>query len=141
MYLVKKTRINTQGLELEAETNFKGRCSDLEGSGSIFDIGMRSLDIFSRTMKELERYLGSTYSNICQMAIITETTETSPNPEMPTITPDTGAKHPNADKEMTYPEKKNIDEAIHKKLSKKDVYKNDMPNIYNIIMGKTNYQL
>ena len=38
---------------------------------------------------------------------------------------------------MTYLEKKSIDEAIHLKLRKKDVYKKDTQNIYNIIVGET----
>ena len=42
---------------------------------------------------------------------------------------------------MTYLEKKNIDEAIHQKRSKKDIYKSDMHKIYNLIVGQTNEQL
>ena len=37
-------------------------------------------------MKELEQYLGTTYSDSCQPFIMTETTANFPNPEMPTIT-------------------------------------------------------
>ena len=92
-------------------------------------------------MKDLGRYLEVTYSNICQPSIINNTTETFPDPDMPTIIPDTGLKRTKTDGEMTYLKKKNIDEAIHQKLMKKDVYKTDMHNIYNIIMGKANYQL
>ena len=42
---------------------------------------------------------------------------------------------------MTYLEKKNIDEAVRQNLRKKDVYKSDMHNIYNLIVGQTNEQL
>ena len=42
---------------------------------------------------------------------------------------------------MTYLKKKNIDEAIHQKLRKKDFYESDMHNIYNLIVGQTNKQL
>ena len=42
---------------------------------------------------------------------------------------------------MTYLKKKNIDEAIHKKLRKMNVYKSDMHKIYNLIVGQTNEQL
>ena len=141
MYRGTNTWINTQGPELKADTDFKGWCSDLEGSSSIFDLGLRALDIFSRTMKDLEQYLGATYRNICQPAIINNTTETSPDPEIPTIIPDTGPKLTKTNGEMTYLKKKKIDEYIHQKLMKKDVFKTDLHNIYNIIMGKTNYQL
>ena len=37
-------------------------------------------------MKELEKYLGTTYSDSFQPAIVTETADTFPDPEMPTIT-------------------------------------------------------
>ena len=42
---------------------------------------------------------------------------------------------------MTYLDKKNIDEAIHKNLRKKDFYKSDMHNIYNLIVVETNEQV
>ena len=42
---------------------------------------------------------------------------------------------------MTYLEKKNINETIHQKLRKKDVYESDMHKIYNIIVGQTDEQL
>ena len=45
----------------EAETDFQVRCSDLEGYN--FDIGPISSDKFAWTMEELEKYLGSTYSD------------------------------------------------------------------------------
>ena len=50
-YRGNKTRTKTQGLELEANTNFKGRFSDLEGYA--FDLVPRSSNKFSRIMKEL----------------------------------------------------------------------------------------
>ena len=62
-------------------------------------------------MKELERYLGTTYSYSCQPAIMTETTANFPNLEMHTIT-ELGTDRPKTDGEMTYLEKKIIDEAI-----------------------------
>ena len=52
---------------------------------------------------------------------MTETAANLPYPEIPTIT-ELGTKRPKIDGEMTYPEKNNIDEAIHKRLRKKDVY-------------------
>ena len=45
-------------------------------------------------MKELERYLGATYSNICQPAIMAETPGALPKPEMPTIVTDTVSECP-----------------------------------------------
>ena len=109
----KKTLTKTQGTEIEVKTDFKGPWNDLEGY--ILDIGLRSLDKFSRTMKELERYIGATYSDSCQTSITTETHMTFPDPEIPTIIPDTGIKLPKADAETTYPEKRNTNEAIHQK--------------------------
>ena len=67
----KKKWTKTQGPELEAETNFKGWCSDLEGY--ILDLGPRALDKFARTMTNLDRYLWVTYSDICQPYIVTKT--------------------------------------------------------------------
>ena len=58
-------------------------------------------------MKELERYLGATYSGICQPAITAETAATFPNPVIPTIT-DLVTKHPKIDGEITYFEKKSM---------------------------------
>ena len=58
---------------------------------------------------------------------------------MPTIT-DLGIQRPKIDEDMTYLKKKNTDEAIHKNLGKKDVYKSDMHKIYNLIAGKNNEQ-
>ena len=53
---------------------------------------------------------------------------------MPTIT-DLGTERSKTDVDMTYLEKKNIDEAIHQNLTKKDVYESDMYNIYNLNVG------
>ena len=89
-------------------------------------------------MKKLERYLGEKYSDSCQQAIITETPSTFPEPDIPTI-PDLVIEHPKTDAEINYIERKNIDEAIHKNLSKKDFYESNMQNIYNIIVGQMNY--
>ena len=85
-------------------------------------------DNFDRTTKELERYLGKTYSDSCQTAIMTETAANLPDPEMHTIT-ELGTERPKTDGDMTYLEKKNIDEAICQKLRKKDVYESDMHKI------------
>ena len=58
-YRGKKMWTKTQGPELEAETDFKGWCSNLDRY--IFDIGMRNSYKLARTMKDMERYLGATY--------------------------------------------------------------------------------
>ena len=91
-------------------------------------------------MKELERYLGKTYSDSCQPAIMTETSANFPDLEMPTIT-ELGTERSKTDGEMIYLDKKNIDEAIRQKLRKKDVYTSDMHKIYNLILGQKNEQL
>ena len=70
-----------------------------------------------------------------------KTLATLTDPEMPTITPDTIIEIPKMDVEITYLKNNNIDEAIHQKLSKKDLYKTDMHKIYNIILVQTNMQL
>ena len=46
----------TQGPELDAKTNFKARCINLEGY-IYFDLGIRASDKFSGTTKDLERYI------------------------------------------------------------------------------------
>ena len=112
-YRGKKQPKNKSSLEPETDTDFQGRCTDLEGY--TFDLGPIASDKFSRKMKELERYLGTTYSDRCQSSIMTETSDNLPDPEMPTIT-ELGAERPKIDGEMTYLEKKNIDEAIRQKL-------------------------
>ena len=91
-------------------------------------------------MKEMEWYLGKTYSDNCHPAIMTETAAKLPDPEMPTIT-ELGTERPKIDGEMTYIEKNNINEAIRQKLRKKDVYESDMHKIYNMIVGQTNEQI
>ena len=94
-------------MEPEANNNLNGQCSDLEGY--ILDLGTRASDKFARTMKYLERYIGATYINSCQQAIITETLENFPDPDIPTTIPDSGIERPKIDSEMTYTEKKKID--------------------------------
>ena len=78
------------------------------------------------------------YSDSCQTAIVIETPDTFPEPDIPKIIPDTGVDHPKTDAEITYLKKKNIDEAIYQKLRKKDMYETVMQNIYNNIMVQTN---
>ena len=93
-YRGKKQPRNKSSLEPETETDFQGQCTDLEGY--TFDPGPRASEKFARTMKELEQYLGTTYSDSCQPAIMTETAANFPNPEMPNIT-DLGTKCPKTD--------------------------------------------
>ena len=135
-YKGKKTQ-NKPSVDPETETDFQGRCTDLEGY--TFDLGPRASEIVSITMKELDKYLGTTYSDIYQPDITTETAATLPNPEMPTIT-DLGIKSPKKYGKINYLEKNNIDEAIRQKLRKKDVYQSDMHKIYNLIVVQTNKQ-
>ena len=92
-------------------------------------------------MKDPERYLGATYSDICQKSITKKTTETLPIPEVQTIIPDTSVKRPTTDADMNYLENKNIDEVTRQKLRKKDVYENEMHKIYNILVYQKNDQL
>ena len=110
-YRGKKQPRNKSSLDPETETDFQGRCTDL--GGYTFDLGPRASDKFTRTMKELERYLGTTYSDSCQPAIMTEISARFPDPEMPTIT-ELGTKRPKIDGEMTYFEKMNTKQAIRK---------------------------
>ena len=56
---------------------------------------------FARMMKEMEQSLGATYRNICQPLIMTETPETLPNLEIPTIIPDMGVEHSKTDIETS----------------------------------------
>ena len=128
-------QVSTPALEPETETDFQGRRTDLEGY--TFDLGPRASDKFARTMKELERCFGTTYSDSCQPAIKTETASNFPDPEIPTIT-ELGTERPKIDGEMTYLEKKNIDEAIRQNSRKKDVYESDMHKIYNLIVVQNN---
>ena len=133
-YQVNDNWTKNQGPEIEAETNFKGQCSNQEGY--IFNLGTRAPDKFARTMKNMERYLRETYSDICKPAIVTYTPSTFPNPDMTTIVPVIGSQYPKADEEMTYHENNNIDEAIHQKTRKKDVYDTGIHNTDNLIVGK-----
>ena len=89
----------------------------------------------------MERYLGATYSNSYQPAIMTETPETFPDTYMPIIIPDMGVERPKTDAEITYPKNKNTNEAIRHKLRKKEVYETYMHNIYNIIVVQPNNQI
>ena len=50
-YRGKKQPQKFSSLESETETDFQGRCTDLEGY--TFDLGPRAFDKFARTMKEL----------------------------------------------------------------------------------------
>ena len=68
-YRGKKQPKNKSSLEPKTETDFQGQYTDLEGY--TFKLGPRASDKFGRTMKELERYLGTTYSDSCQPAIMT----------------------------------------------------------------------
>ena len=77
----KKTQTKSQDSNPEAETNFKGRVSDLEGY--IFNLGTRASEKFSRAMKDLERYLVATFGDICEPAIMTEIPATFLNPKTP----------------------------------------------------------
>ena len=63
-YRIKNTRSKTQGQENKADTKLKGGCSDMKVY--VFNFGSRSSENFTRTMKELKRYLVVTYSIICQ---------------------------------------------------------------------------
>ena len=99
-YRGKKTRTKYQGPYPEDETNFKGWCSGLEGY--LYDLGTRVPVKFSGMMKDLDRYLGETYTNSFQPVIINETPYTLPDPYIPTIIHDTGVKHPKTDVDMTY---------------------------------------
>ena len=83
-YIGKKQPWNQSILDPENETDSQGRCTDLEGY--TFDLGQRASDKFARTMQELDQYLGKTYSDSCQSAIMTETTAKFPDPDMRTIT-------------------------------------------------------
>ena len=135
-YRGKKTRTKIQGPELKADNYFKGWCSDLEGF--IFNLGPIASDKFSRTMKELVKYLGATYIDSRKPAIMTKTLVNFPDLEMTTIIPNTGIGRPKMDTDMIYLENKKIYKAIHKKTRNKDVYETDMYKIYNIIVGQKN---
>ena len=102
---------NKPSQEPKYETNFQGQCTDLEGY--IFDLGPRASNKFARTMKELNWYLGATYSDSLDPSIMDDTAATITDLEMPTIT-DLGTECPKTNGDMTYPDKNNIYEAIWK---------------------------
>ena len=52
-----------------------------------------------------------------------------------------GVERHKMDVQMTYLKNNSIDEAIHNKLRKKDVYETYMHKIYNLILGQKNEQL
>ena len=60
---------NKPSPEPEAETDFQVWYTDLEGY--TFDLVTRSSDKFAKKMRELEQYLGATYSDRFQPAIMT----------------------------------------------------------------------
>ena len=66
-------------------------------------MGQEPLEKFVSTMEELEKYLGATYSDICQTFIMNKITETFQYSETPTIIPGMGGERPKIDAEMTYP--------------------------------------
>ena len=101
-YRGKKQPRNKPSLDPKTETYFQGRCTDLEGYN--FDLGPRVSDKSAITIKELELYLGTTYSEICQPAIMTETVANFPDQEIPTIT-DLGIELPKT--EHTTPKRQN----------------------------------
>ena len=109
-YRGKETQIKSQGPNPEAKTSIKDGFSDLEGY--IFGLGPIASDFFARTMKEMGRYLGKTYSDICQPSIMNRIPATFPDPEMSIIIPDTGVERLKNDMDMTYLKKNTIDEAI-----------------------------
>ena len=92
-YRVKKPK-NKPSPYPETETDFQGRCTDLEGY--TFDLGPIASEKFARTMKELEQYLGATYSDSRQPSIMTETASNFLVLEMHTIT-DLGIDRPKTD--------------------------------------------
>ena len=69
--------------------------------GYTFDLGPIAFAKFARTIKELELYLGATYSDRFHTAIMDETVATFPDLEMPTIT-DLGTERPKTDGYMNY---------------------------------------
>ena len=73
-----KKPLNEPSPDPKTKTEFQGRCTELEGY--TFYLVSRAFDKFSITMKELEQYLGTTYSDSFQPAIMTETEATFPDP-------------------------------------------------------------
>ena len=72
---------------------------------------------------------------------MTEPLANFPDQEIMTTIPDSGIERPKPDSEMTYLQKKNINESIFQNMRKKDLYESYMHKIYNIIVGQTNEQL
>ena len=64
-----------------------------------------------------------------------KTLDTFPDPDIPTIIPDTVVKRPKTETHMTYLERNNINEAIRQKLMKKDVYETDMQKYLKYYCG------
>ena len=60
------------------------------------------MDKFARKMKYLDWYLEETYNDSCKPDIINETPATFPDPDMPTVIPDTGVVSPKIYMEMIY---------------------------------------
>lgn len=50
-----------QQYRVASKTKFEGRCPDLKGN--VFDIREGQADLFSKTQKEIELYVGRTYNN------------------------------------------------------------------------------
>ena len=90
-------------------------------------------------MKELEQYRGAMYNNICQP--YDQYIGDFPWPRDSYHHDDTGAESPKTDVKMTYLKNKNIDEAIHQKLRKKNVYETVTQKICNFIVSQTNEKL
>ena len=72
---------------------------------------------------------------------MTETPETFPDPEIPTIISATVVKRPKMEAYITHLKKKKNYTTIHKKLRKKGVYETDIHKIYNNILGHKNKQV
>ena len=72
-YRGKKPRSNPSP-EPETKTDFQGWCTDLEGY--TFNLGPRASEKISRTMKELEQYIGTTYIDSYHTDIMTKTPST-----------------------------------------------------------------
>ena len=65
------------------------------------DLGPRDLAKSTRMKKELDRYLGVTYINICHITIMTKTLATFLDLEIPIIVMYTGTKRTKTDTYMT----------------------------------------
>ena len=89
-YRGNKNQTKYQCLDPKDDTKFKGLCSDMEG----YIYGLRSSDKSYKKTKELGWHLKETYIDICQPSLMTETTAILPNPDMPTIIPNTGVECP-----------------------------------------------